>query len=295
MSFNIYDSGEQVDETELYLFSSFDIKGANIEYGFTTGPNEIRFTPSHLNVGEVIFVPEAFTRGDMKVAVADSSSQISISFNPNNQFAKTMALGGYYNTFKVSVIKIDPAGGSVVRFWGEVTQSIYKAQSITLNCSSILNRTSQKLKNTTTSRLCPWSVYSSACGRTGLLNDIWMQENIVDIDVGQGIVTTANSLPFFDAADIVGGVMVINNPLSVEILDQPFSYIQSASEVDSGAAIEVTMSDVGFVKYLVGENPASVVMYKGCNKTVASCKDTFNNSENFGGFPAIPREVAVRT
>lgn len=299
MSFDIYDGQQQVDETELYLFHSTDIEGAVVTYGFTSSATDVVFTPTHTSLGAVTFVADAVSRGDIPIATVGSSTQLTFQFNPNNEFAKKLALGSFYNSFRMAIIKIAPDGTSVVRFQGTVTQAIYKPTGISINCSSILDRLSNKVKTGTVSRLCPWSVYSSSCGSLGTNPDILFSEFLWSVDALNGTATVTAPLdnPGFptDPEEFLGGLVFITDPNTTPILQQPRSYIQSAEHVEGVTKLKVTFSDVGFASYVLDKDPSALKILKGCDKQINTCKNIFSNTDNFGGFPAIPREVAIRT
>lgn len=299
MSFDIYDGQQQVDETELYLFQSTDIEGSTVVYGFTSSSTDILFTPTHTSLGEVSFTAEAVSRGAIPIATVGSAAQLSFQFNPNNEFAKKLALGTFYNSFRMAIIKIAPDGSDVVRFQGTVTQAIYKPTGIVVNCSSILDRLSNKVRTDTVSRLCPWSVYSSSCGSLGTESGILFSEFLHSVDTLNGTATVAAPLdnPGFptDPSAFLGGLVMLTDPATTPILQQPRSYIQAAEHVEGVTKLKVTFSDASFASYILDKDPNALKLLKGCDKQVNTCKNTFSNSENFGGFPAIPREVAMRT
>lgn len=65
----------------------------------------------------------------------------------------------------------------------------------------------------------------------------------------------------------------------------------------SGALSTVGISGIKMgIAYAVDTTPvgATVTLQQGCDKTIATCEDSYDNLDNYGGFPTIPQLLVVR-
>lgn len=279
MSFDIYDGQQQVDETLLVLFVTYDPKGAKLVYPFTTSSTAVTATPTVLVDVETVFEPEALSVGKVTSPVVGSTSNVNFTFGPDNEMAKKMALGEFNSRVEVAIIKIDPDGDMAVRWRGTSSRSIYSPTKIEVTCISIMDTLRNKLRPRIISPFCPWGVYSTQCGAD--LYDPGYAPFFTSYDVAAGTILVDEILNF-PASDFVGGMVAV----SVEAV----SYIQASEQV--GQSYLLTLSNPSILTSITTE--VSVTVGRGCDKTAETCVTRFNRGESYGGFTSIPRETVIR-
>ncbi|MBI3878964.1 MAG: DUF2163 domain-containing protein [Verrucomicrobia bacterium] len=94
-----------------------------------------------------------------------------------------------------------------------------------------------------------------------------------------GNVVTLPTLAGFEADRFAGGYIIIGGGTTVEVRD----VWQSA---DAGAELQLTLSAPLFHNAA----GAPVLLYPGCKRTVADCRDYFSNLVNYGGCPCVPSD-----
>jgi hypothetical protein len=101
-----------------------------------------------------------------------------------------------------------------------------------------------------------------------------------------------------EAVDLTGLVITDTANITAAINTYAYGLITMTSGDSSGYSMEVKSSTVGTAT-LQQRMPFGVAagdtysMVKGCNKALATCRDTFNNVINFRGFPHLPGMDAI--
>ena len=287
MSFDVYDGQQQVDETVLVLFTTTDAAGVEEINAFTTGPSEIEIIPPVLTTTLTAFVPEAMDIGKVITPVVGTNSNVSFRFNPNNEFGKKSALGQFSRKVEVAIIKIAPDESTVVRWRGSTTKSVYTPEGITVTCISTLDTIKNKIRPRLISSFCPWGIYSSKCGEP--FTDNSQIGDIESFSVNEGTIQVSIAVGGLQLPELFLGGMVSVGVAEVK------SYIQDCVLTNGDASFLLTLVDPSVMDFIDLQDRDYISLARGCDKTVKTCVEVFENGEQYGGFPGIPRETAIRS
>lgn len=167
----------------------------------------------------------------------------------------------------VTVMVTDSVHGQV---WsGSVLQVRHTADGAELQCVDALDAAKRLMNPQRYSRNCRHILYGVGCGVNKNLHKT-TSKNITFVD-GPTRQITVDTDPI--NADYIGGVLEGPDGVTAQIVEVKVSgpnTLIKLMEIPSG--------------FIVG---ASVVAYKGCDKSAAICNSRFANIANFGGFPAI--------
>jgi hypothetical protein len=276
MSFSIYDSQDQVDEVELYLFTTIGTGDTLEVFGFTSSPSDVTVTVPVAPNDEVIFVADAISRGPIVTPVVGASSTISMKAHPNCEFAKRLSLGEYGSEVTLTIMKMAPDESLAVRWTGYITQAVYKPTDIKLTAVSVLEKLKRSLRTKSIEVTCPWQVYSSRCKAQKSASNTQLALVTGVLDEFNGVVTLDPQISYYDHESYVGGEIEVGGRTSV---------IQSTEGVTE---YTFTLTDPTVLTGVSVGDEANISF--GCNKSQDECLDRFNNLISFGGFPKISVE-----
>lgn len=170
------------------------------------------------------------------------------------------------NPFSVTVTRVQPTGAQVV-FVGSVASikgSGDTGETLLLRCES---KTGSRLKvqapGAVLTPYCRHILYGNKCRAVRADHD------------------TATTVSSVNGEVIVVAAVPSNSLVGGEIWG-PSSNEKRTIVKQSGTTLTV---NIPFLS-LVGTN--AVTLYDGCNKSIATCDDTFNNVSHFGGAPYAP-------
>lgn len=124
---------------------------------------------------------------------------------------------------------------------------------------------------------CPHALYGTACG----VSRASYERTISVAGVATGVVTLADGWEGSVAAEKYStGLMIWDNDGRTEIRQ-----IRSASAVSNQVFIDGTTAGLS-----IG---SSVTVAPGCNRQLGDCETVFNNAQNYGGCPWIPKKSPI--
>lgn len=158
-----------------------------------------------------------------------------------------------------------------VSFWnGRVMNGIRRGAQGVLHCENIYSSMRRFGLRRPYSRLCPHVLYGNACGISETSFKI-----TVGVDAVGGIEIQSAALSAYADGRFAGGM--------IKYEPEPGRVIKRGIKAHVGDLITVTHP----VEDLEGLDEIDVFL--GCKHTLQDCDETFDNSENYGGWPYIPR------
>lgn len=154
---------------------------------------------------------------------------------------------------------------SYVRFSGQVNSVKFRGREAVLVCHPLNNNLQRETPRIAYQSLCNHVLYDARCQ---VLEGSFSQSGLVS-----GVSGNVITINGFTGNSFTGG------------------YIQNAAGDDFRSVL--VQDDDQFTLLLpFAENPTgtTVTAFQGCDHSIQTCKDKFNNVENFGGFPYIPEK-----
>lgn len=180
----------------------------------------------------------------------------------------------------------DNLAGTMQAFWrGKVSKSSMGVSGAEIPCLPELAATRRTMPHGRYSSTCRWALFSQACGVSQVAYTVACDVTVVDY-----LARTATL-----ERDFPG------DPQDPSLMDgwarggylqfgtQKRLIMKFAGGIPNQAGDRYShdvLLERGIEELQVGD---SVDIYPGCGHTMSDCKDKFDNLENYGGFPAIPR------
>lgn len=200
---------------------------------------------------------DAISRGAITSSMVSTGEVLQIDVPRDNAVA--LLFRHYPPSARVSVTITATGLGQI---WaGYVQQVRWHGSSATLECVDELATTVKLLNPHRFSRNCRHILYGQGCGVDPDSVDIPV--NILRIDTVDRVIQVSVS----GLTSYIGGA-VIQGDSRAQIVDA------------QGDVLTIAMQDGAF------SNGAAQLL-PGCDHTAQTCKNIFNNIQNFGGFPAI--------
>lgn len=144
-----------------------------------------------------------------------------------------------------------------------------ETKKIIIHCSNISNLFNTKRPARKFDSGCNFKLYGQEC--SAVKNNYLTNINVSNISISTDR-KTLNVSETLAVNNFANGILEINNAKqSISIVSN------TANQINLLFPIFNDVSEIENIK-----------IYFGCNKTLDSCKNKFNNIENFGGFPFIP-------
>ena len=188
-------------------------------------------------------------------------------------------------------------GNSLMIFKGSVRTVTLKGQYCSAQCASIGHELERKVPHVTYQPFCNNSLFDARCGLSKLTYKIGIKVDSWVSDDQRGFYYTDG----------------FNNALGESSFDKPYTYLQMGYVIFGEQKRFVTRNTVAvflnpapppayiFKRYVVMHYPINgleigdiLAVYPGCNKDPATCVGTYDNLENFVGFPYIPTLSPVK-
>jgi len=253
-------SAEDGRPVELYEF-----RGVTGDFFYTSHQRQVTFNAN-------VYTPVAgLTRRQLSIGVEGgaSSSTLEVLLPYNLDLAREYAYGDAPPQLSFTLWRghlSDPDEAYRAIWQGEVTTWSVKGLEARLKIPSIFAvALSQNMPPRRWQGPCNHVLYDSRCGVNR--NDHAVNTTVTAIS--SGTVTVAN-LPWTGNEGVGGELVVLG------------SNERRMITATSGTAISIQSS---FSAIAVGDN---VIAYEGCDHSAETCRDKFNNFENFGGFNLIP-------
>jgi uncharacterized phage protein (TIGR02218 family) len=195
---------------------------------------------------------------------------VTVTLPLSDPLAQELSVGGVVAGISVTIFVVDlddPVDSSLGRavVWkGRVTGISNKETSTQIEVESLMTRLRREANRARYSRTCRHALYGPGCG---VLRSAFQETKTIDAVSEEGQKLTLSD--FTGDFSLSGGLVDYLGSLYY-ILD----YTSGVATLDRPSDIPVG---------------ASVTVNPGCERTPGACL-RFNNIENYGGFPFIPRD-----
>ena len=248
-------------------------KGSPIElYEFQYGPTTYRYTSADEDivisgVGTYLSVP----CGRQKIENAQDSGKTPVTFQITRKAEITdIFLASPPTTIIDFTIRRFHYGDSerVIFWFGRVVNVKYYEDTVEFRCESIQTSMKRPALRRFYQLQCPHVLYGSDCAAPENL----FQANAV-VEAVAGLVLTSSVFGLKPAQYYRGGYIAISAAPTSE-----FRYITD----HTGNTITINLPSPKLYQGV------PITISPGCDHTLTTCKDKFNNLANYGGFPYIP-------
>lgn len=262
---------------------SYDTYEQSVEDGrpkyrvlFAVGDAEYRYTNDEYIVADSggSWIPEAVEFSEFSQTNEMAKDPLRITLPRTNTFALLFLGQVPEQVVSVTVFRAhthDPAEEFRFYWKGRVAGSSVEGDAVSLDCENIftsLRRPGLREKYQTQ---CRHALYGRGCGLD---------------KTDFAVVTTATA---------ASGRYVTVAPTS-----NNFNFSGGMLETADGISRDIALLDVGSVtlfsalpqleQAIADDGPQSVTLYPGCDHSLYTCKDVFNNLLNYGGCPGIPKK-----
>jgi len=263
-------------------YSSVDksIQSGNVVllYQFTLGGVDYRFTNQSQDISansNIWNSRQIRIRGSVQQSDDLFRERLQLIFNRDDVFAQTYLSDVQEFVTSVSIYRGYANDGEFILFWkGKIVNSKADAQEITLECYPLSASLERPGLRETYQRSCRWSLYGRGCNLD--YNNFEFTTEIIDVD---GLTLTVADADQQEDGYYSGGMIA-----TIDSASEIFRFIKR----HAGNQIEISSAYSEWVDP-VGTTGIPVNIYAGCNRSLTICDSRFSNTNNFGGFPYIPR------
>lgn len=227
------------------------LQGARAWY-FTSATQEIIYQSRE-------FKPTTIKRSEVRQSSEVFKNAITLEFPSNHDFARLFLHSTPEEATTLTVLR--KVGEEVASYWkGRIVSAKADGNTIKLECESVFTSLRRQGLRALYLRTCRHGIYTQGCG-ISMANHEY-RTTIQSIN--------GHSLTLAQAIDgLAGGLLKTTNGVVRYIRGQSGAVIQLSRALDIRAGAEV-------------------FLYHGCDLQMGTCRDKFNNLNNFGGFPWIP-------
>lgn len=251
-----------------------------IEY--PTGTEHWRFTSFDQAIsaeGET-WAPEPVTHGQLRQTAKADREEVSIeaywsATTPLRLFIPFMLP----LPLKVEIVKrtLPTLTAKTILFVGEVRSVEPKGKKLVARCSSFLDAMDRRVPSFLIQKDCNYILFEpNTCRAVAATYAKSATITTINRDV---IRVTHASLTGLGTGWFDGGWLQMGTGADLE-----YRAIMASTEIGGGVH-ELVLNQ----RLAVGVVSDAVTLYPGCDRTFATCGTKFANSDNFGGFPFIPR------
>ena len=199
-------------------------------------------------------------------------STISIQFPRTNALANSFLFGDLEDRTSVTIYRgyrSDPDQEVIVYWKGRVSGTKTSGQIVTIDCEPILNALRQPGLRSRYTRNCRYALYRRGCNLNQ--EDFAVAAEATAIN---GAVITVTEAALQADGWYTGGM--------IKAQDGVLKFIRLH------VGDQLTLMSV--YDGLVESSGQDIFIYPGCDRLLSTCRDKFDNLNNYGGVPYIPTE-----
>jgi uncharacterized phage protein (TIGR02218 family) len=259
MSYNTQETGAQT--------------GAPVElYEFRHGPNYYRYTSADADMvrGTKTYEAVPLSRNSIEATQELARQALKISCAATLPILSLFRLAPPSDVITVTVYRMHRGDAESIIVWmGRILNVTWRGQQAEIHCESVHTSIKRPGLRRMYQKQCPHVLYSSQCGASE--SEYRAQLSVAGVS---GLNVTVNGLSAFAAEYFAGGYIEWVN----------FSGVteRRAIRSSSGNVLVINFQPFGL------DAGMSVDVYPGCDHTLATCANKFENSLNYGGMPYIP-------
>lgn len=216
------------------------------------------------------YTPEPISRDRIKQTNDVFKDGLKLKFPRENVFASQFLGFAPEEITTVTILRGhygDPDDEYIVYWKGRVVGAKAGGNEIEIECESVFTSIRRPGLRAKFEYGCRHTLYGRACS---VNREAYRYDNTVNSIVG-GVRVEVQGAGNFPAGYFTGGILIAPNGAERFIVDQ------------DGDTITMNRPIRGFV------GSVTVSLYPGCDHLRSTCQTKFNNLDNFGGFPWIPR------
>ena len=249
--------------------------GSPVEmYLFTCGSTAWHFASSdddQLGPGSVLYSPTVISRGEIDASDEDQQGALEVTLLRTNAVAAQFIAGLPVAPVYLTIYRQHRSDTEVVQLWsGQVASAKFDNTTVVLSCmpgGAFLQRT---VPGGCYQASCNWALYSTQCG----VNKSTYAES------GTLASMTGTTLNITISHDRASGYFT-NGFILTAAGDR--RWILSHTRLSSTVAQVVLMTSISTIT-----TGAALVVYPGCDHTIAACTTKYANQQRFLGFPYLP-------
>lgn len=211
------------------------------------------------------YLPETIAHSEVQSSGDITKDSIGLDFPIANEMARALLVGDVDSPTTMTIFrKLDEF---FVVFWkGRVSTASANSGTINLTCESVFTSMRRPGLRGRYQRTCRHNLYSVGCNVDPM--DFAVSGSITNI---AGLTFTIDEASAFASGYFVGGYL-------------EYGLIRRFISSHYGNQISLIAPISNYEISL----PIAVTLYPGCDKVRSTCKNKFDNLNNFGGFPWIP-------
>lgn len=229
-------------------------------YSYTSGIDTVVYN-------SITYKPSAIKRTEISLELTDSEVRVTIPLEvePFTKFVVTSP------STELS-LKIINYAAEVEVFTGIMTKIVFDRVAGTSQATFKRKEAffDSEVPYRTYGTSCSFGLYSVECGVNDADHSLVLIDYIISEDRRQ---VSSSTLTTVDTGTMTGGYVKTNEGETFYVL----KHVDNILYLDQP---------------IIGD-PVSLLVKKGCNKLFTTCKNKFNNSLNFGGFPLTPTKNPV--
>lgn len=216
------------------------------------------------------YLARTISRGSFTRNEENASSNVEIRIDRGLAVAPMLVGATTPQPMQVTIFRLHrPDEGDAIRmFYGRVANSRIEREEVVVTVASPLGRDEKQIPRERILRTCPHALYGKRCR----------------VDPTAWSVSTTIAVKYADANQY-GLSSDGGNPdgwLTAGVLVKDSTGQRGFIQEHIGNTIRLLIQMPGLV---AGD---AVTLYAGCDRTVETCRDKFNNVPQFGGFPLHP-------
>jgi len=256
-------------------------------YEFNTNTSKVYYFTSHVEIitwDEKEWLPLAIKHSEIKQATDMSKNSTAITIPLNGEFSLLFKGWSPDNVVTVNIRRGHFGESDTLIYWkGRVSSHSVKQGTLELNVESIFTSLRSSGVRARFQRTCRHALYSKGCNVdkslfavVGVLQSLsGLQLTIPEASLQVDGWFTQGIIQFQD-----GSLRAITSHIGSSI---------SIGRASRYVSDNFAMSGYG-LNYGTFFGGMRVTLYPGCDRTMTTCKDKFNNLDNHGGFKWIPNK-----
>ncbi len=245
--------------------------GAPVElYEFAQGLTRWLFASSaeDIEFNGQLFIASPIKRDRIKSTPDVFKDGVSLTLPRGNEFANQFIGFAPDEVTTVTIHRGHYGDNDYIIYWkGRVAGISVSENEITLECESVFTSVRRPGLRARYEYTCRHALYSQACGAA---QDAVKHVGTV-LSIDGSIRVTVSGAASYPNGHFTGGLFVAPDGVSRFITAHTSDVVTLNRPIQSLAGAQ------------------SVTIYPGCDHLLATCKNKFNNIDNFGGFPFIPQ------
>lgn len=256
-------------------------------YEFATSTDTYRFTdsPEDITSQGQLWFSLAITHSEVKSSSEVSKNSLKISFLMATEAFQAQFIGWSPDKLMTFTLFRGHVGeAEVLTYWkGRLSAVQLDDDTVTITCESIFTSLKRAGVSPRFQRNCRHNLYSTKCG---IVREDYALVSLVS-SISELVLTVDEASTESDGY-FTGGYIQFGDGTSRQIIAHAGDQItiNRASRI-----LSETFTSSGYGNgYGLHMGGFYVTLYPGCDRTLATCKDKFNNLLNQGGFKWIPNK-----